>query len=233
MEQNVLMKYMERRYKEKQDKPPKKEPGPVVTISRETGCPAKRIARILNEKIDRINEEQNREISWKRVSKEILHESAKELNLDPSKIQYVFNYEEKGVWDEVFSSFSTRYYKSDRRIRRTIAEVIKGIANQGNVIIIGRGGVAITKDIPKSLHINLVAPLEWRAIQVYRKTGKELKEAEEYCKDIDQKRKKLRESFQGKHTDYTWFDAYFNCMTLKDEEIADSIIQLMKFKGLI
>ena len=50
------------------------------------------------------------------------------------------------------------YYKSDLKIRTTIAKVIRKFANEGNAIIVGRGGVAITRDIPLSLHIFLEAP---------------------------------------------------------------------------
>jgi cytidylate kinase len=227
--ENVLLKYMERRYKQKMGEDKNPEPGPLVTLSRQTGCPANRIAKLLAQKIN----ENNPSRLWRTVSKEILHEAAKELDMEPSSIEYVFNYEEKSTWDDILSSLSTRYYKSDKKIRKTIEEVIRNIGLVGNAIIIGRGGVAITKDIPRSLHVNLQAPLEWRAIRISQKTGKNMDQARKYVLDIDEKRKRLRDSFQGKDTDYTWFDVTFNCMTLRDDEIAESILKLMLYRDII
>ncbi len=228
---NLLMKYMGQRFSDEADQPVQKKAGPVVTISRETGCPSKRISNLLAEKL---NEQYNLDTDkkWKTISKEILYDSAKELELNPAKIKYVFEYQEKGMWDDLLSSFSSKYYKSDRKIRRVITEVVRTIAETGHAIIIGRGGVAIAKDIPMSLHINLVAPLEWRSLILSKKFDMNIDEAKQYAVETDNKRKKFRDSFQGKGTDYTWFDVSYDCMTLTDEEIVHSIIAIMKYKGL-
>jgi len=232
MNQNILLKYMEQRYKKKIQNEEQHEPGPVVTISRETGCPAKKIAALIIEKINAELIPQNKK-PWRAVSKEILYDSAKELNMNPDQIKYVFEYEEKSSWDDIFSSLSSKYYKSDKRIRKTIADVIHSIGEQGNVIIIGRGSVAITKDIAKSLHINLEAPLEWRAIMLSQKHGMTLEEAQKYAIETDKKRVKFRNSFYGRNTDYTRFDITFNCMTLSMDEISDTIIELLKRRNFI
>ena len=110
-------------------------------------------------------------------------------------IRYVFNYEQKGVIDDIFSAHLTKYYKSDRRIRNTVGRVIRNIGIEGNVIIVGRGGVAITRDIPRSLHINLDAPMEWRAMRVSTKHNLSLEEAEKYANDVDKKRKQFSYNF--------------------------------------
>lgn len=232
MENNILLRYMEQRYKKFiVEKKSIIEPGPVITISRETGCPAKRIAKLL---ALNLNKRKEKERSWKCVSKEILTESARELELHPSKIEYVFEYETRGTWDEIFQSLSTKYYKSDRKIRKTIASVIRSIAEQGNVIIIGRGSVAIAHDLPKSLHINLEAPLIWRAEMLCHIHGfKTVKEAQKYAIDTDKKRERFRNSFYGKNTDYTRFDVTFNSMSFTDEEIVESIINIMELRKLI
>lgn len=226
------MKYMEQRYKEFEEEPVVQKEGPVVTISRETGCPSKRIANLLANKLN-TEFDPHAAKKWKTISKEILHNAAQELELNPEKIKYVFEYQEKGLWDDILSSLSSKYYKSDKKIRRVIAEVIRTISEAGHAIIIGRGGVAIAKDIPMSLHINLAAPLEWRAMILSKKYDMNMDEARQFAIDTDTKRKKFRESFQGKNTDYTWFDVTYDCMTLTDEEIVHSILAIMKYKGLI
>jgi cytidylate kinase len=162
-----------------------------------------------------------------------MSESARELDLDPSKIQYVFDYEQKGIIDDILSAHLSKYYKSDRRIRKTVAKVIRNIACEGHAVIVGRGGVALTRDIPDSLHINLDAPMEWRVLRVSEKHELSLEEAERYAKDIDKKRRQFREYFEGKNTDYTQFDLTFNCMTLSIEEIVKIILKAAEVRKLI
>jgi cytidylate kinase len=226
-----LLKYMSDRLQENSVKA--KEPGPVITISREFGCPAKRIAQKLTEELTRKMFVKGKDIEWKYITKEIMSESAKELELDPAKIQYVFKYEQKSLLDDILTAHSTKYYKSDRRIRNTIAKVIRNISCEGNVIIVGRGGVAITHDIPKSLHINLEAPIEWRSLRTSAKYDMSIEDAEQYALDIDRKRKQFREFFEGKNTDYTRFDISFNCMTLSIDEIVSIIVKAAETRKLI
>ena len=167
------------------------------------------------------------------VTKEIMSESAKELQVDPAKIKYVFDYEQKGLIDDILSSHLNKYYKSDRKIRNTVGRVIRNIACEGYAVVVGRGGVAITRDISHSLHINLDAPLEWRVLRISEKNLLTLEDAEKYAHDIDRKRKQFREYFEGKNTDYTKFDLTFNCMTLSIDEIVKVILKAVEVRKLI
>ncbi|NJK86900.1 MAG: cytidylate kinase-like family protein [Bacteroidales bacterium] len=135
--------------------------------------------------------------------------------------------------DEILTAHSTKYYLSDRKIMNTVAKVIKNLACEGYVIIVGRGGVAITRDIARSLHVNLEAPLEWRALRTSEKHCLNLEEAKKYTLDIDKKRKQFRDFFEGKNSDYTRFDITFNCMTLSPEEIAGVILKAVEIRKFI
>jgi cytidylate kinase len=226
-----LSKYLEEWYK---DDPAKHIfPGPVVTISRELGCPAKTIACMLAEKLNGIRSSKAKDHEWRWISKEILNESAKELDVDCKQIEHVFDYKTRNVLEDLLLAQSKDYYKSDMKIRTTIAKVIRGFANKGNAIIVGRGGVAISRDIPKSLHIMLEAPLEWRAVRTATKHNMTLDQARSYAQSIDKKRTQFRNYFHGKGTDYTRFDMKLNCMTLKNEEIVDIIIAAARIRNLI
>lgn len=211
----------------------KTEPGPVITVSREFGCPGKMVAgkivELLNQKLTARGVKER----WKWISKEILSEAARELSLQPEEISYVFDYEQKSILQDIFSSHARKYYKSDRQIRQTVASVIRSFAIQGNVIIVGRGGVAIAKDIPRSLHINLEAPLEWRTVRTAEKHQISLDDARKMAIDIDKKRKEFREYFAGKNTDYTRFDLIINCMTLSVDEISEIILKVAEIRKLI
>ena len=184
-------------------------------------------------RLNEIKSSRTKTIPWRWINKEILSESAKQLNLDPAEIQYVFKYEKKSFFDDILSSQSSKYYKSDRRIRKTIANVIRNIASEGNVIIIGRGGEAITREIERSLHIMLEAPIKWRALRTAEKFCMTEKAATQYALGIDKKRKEFRDYFHGRATDYTRFDVTYNCMTLSVDNIAESIICLLRERKFI
>ena len=174
-----------------------------------------------------------RDKKWKYVTKEIMAESARALQIEPERIKYVFDYEQKGLMDNVLLALFDKYYKSDRKIRNTIAKVIRNMANEGHVIIVGRGGVAITRDVALSLHIMLEAPLEWRAARISENYKISLHEARKAARDIDIKRKEFREYFKGKNTDYTRFDITLNCMTLSIEEIVRIIAEIANIRKLV
>ena len=226
-----LTKYLDDWYKE--DPAKNIYPGPVVTISREVGCPAKTIASRLTERLNKLKREKTKDHPWHWISKEIMLESARELQVDSSQIQHVFDYKSRGVLEDLLLAQSKDFYKSDLKIRTTIAKVIRKFANDGNAIIVGRGGVAITRDIPKSLHIFLEAPLEWRTLRVAEKNDFSIAQARNYAQSIDKKRSHFRDFFLGKGNDYTRFDIKLNCMTLKHKEIIDIIIGALKTRSMI
>lgn len=226
-----LSKYKEEWYKE--DPAKSIFPGPVITLSREMGCPAKTIACKLTEELNKVRSSKAKAHDWRWISKEILSESAKELNVDCDQIEHVFQYKNRNVLEELLLAQSKDYYKSDLKIRTTIAKVIRNFANQGNAIIVGRGGVAITRDIPKSIHIMLEAPLEWRAVRVASKHNMTMEQAKNYAQSIDKKRTQFRDYFQGKGNDYTRFDIKLNCMTLTIDEMIKIIVGALKARSLI
>jgi len=226
-----LSKYLDNWYKE--DPAKNIFPGPVVTLSREVGCPAKNIAADLSQELNTIKKKHSKEHPWRWIDKEIMMESAKELQVDSSQIQHVFDYKKRGILEDLLLAQSKDYYKSDMKIRTTIAKVIRNFANAGNAIIVGRGGVAITRDIPRSLHIFLEAPLEWRALRVADKHNFSIDQARNYAQNIDKKRNSFRDFFQGKGNDYTRFDIKLNCMTLEPHELISIVIGAMKTRDLI
>ena len=226
-----LSKYLDDWYKE--DPTKNIYPGPVITISREVGCPAKKIAADLSDYLNTQKKTKAKGHPWRWISKEILMESARELDVDSSQIQHVFEYKNRGVLEDLLLAQSKDYYKSDLKIRTTIAKVIRKFANQGNAIIVGRGGVAITRDIPSSLHIFLEAPQEWRALRVAEKHDYTIDQARNYAQNIDKKRSHFRDYYQGKGNDYTRFDIKFNCMTLENREIVQIIAGTMKTRSMI
>lgn len=202
------------------------QPGPLVTLSRAYGCPAKIIAGNLVKKLNKSGG-----TKWRWISKEILLASAKELGLPPSELKYFFNYHEQGVFDGMLSTLA-KFYASDRKIYQVIEKVIYTIGHQGHSVIVGRGGAAICKDISRGLHIRLFAPIEWRIKKVMETHELSHDKTSHFIQDYDNKRKKFLEHYTKKQGVESLFDLELNCASLTHEEIVTSILCLMKDKKM-
>ncbi len=206
--------------------------GPVVTISRAYGCPGKIVAQDLALNLNkRIVGSQTPH--WKWISKEILEESARELKLNKYMIKEAVNANEKGVMDDMIISLAHKFYPSDAKVKKTLAEVIKGFAREGHVIIVGRAGVSLTRSVKKSLHIRLQAPVEWRIKIISERQNISIDEARRKLLEIDYKRDHLREYFEGTKVDNSIFDIVFNYQTMNEGEILETIIKVMELRKMI
>lgn len=232
--ENLLLKYMAGRLELDDLKPVKqKRPGPVVTISREAGCAGSEIARLLALRLSELAQASACQKPWEWLNKEVISSSAQELNMHPEEIRYVFNAEQKTLVEDVLSSMSNKYYKSDRRIRRVIHDVVRSIAETGHVIIVGRGGVAIAHDIERALHIRLYAPAHWRNKRICEKHQWSEAEAMKHMNMTDQKRLKMREQFQCKGKNCLSYDLEINCARISPSEVVEMIVCSMRLKKLI
>jgi hypothetical protein len=97
-----LVKYLSERMQAEYSQ--MKDPGPVITLAREYGCPAKTVARLLTDELSKKMLVKGISVAWRYVTKEILADSARELEIDPSKIRYVFQYKKKGMIDEILTA---------------------------------------------------------------------------------------------------------------------------------
>jgi cytidylate kinase len=222
-----------------------KEAGPVITISRQTGCGARGIAWEICEELNkpsvetdgnRVKTEENTaktDGKWKYISREILQESAEQLNLDPEALKNVIDDKNRGMMDQIVSALSTHSHKSDQKIMKTVQDVIRQFANNGKVIIIGRGGASICHDIKHSLHIRLVAPEDWRIAEIARRLDFSKAYATEYVKKRDEERELLVTKLLGKKPDSSAYDVELNRSRFTEKELADAIINLARIKGLI
>jgi len=230
---NILLKCLEERHKSTQKKVEEpRKPGPVITISRSFGCPANICAAELADILTKMEGDNNNE-PWKVISKEILEESAKELGIETEKIEYIFQFEKRSAIDEILEALSSKYYKSERKIRKTITEVIHSFGEQGRVIIVGRAGASILYDIKNSLHVRLIAPLEYRIEGVSRRHKISHREAKKLTLDMDKKRALLRKDFAGKRVSDLDYDLIFNCKTINADEVVQLIVKAAEMREMV
>lgn len=212
-------------------------PGPIVTISRECGCSAKRIATKLSKILTGYNylSETKTDVEWKWVSKDVIEIAARELEMEPEEIRSVLLGEPKRSIHEITTAFSTSqvYDSDDQQVIDTIKAVVRNIAEAGHYIIIGHAASVIAQDIPRRLSIRLQAPLDWRINRIMQISNLSWTEAQEYVIEIDRQRNLFVEHVAGRKLDSNDFDLIFNYSTIPDDIIVDVIVNVLKNKKII
>ena len=230
--ENSLLNYMNKRFGDVSQKPNRGPhiAGPVITISREVGCGGLKLAREMATEL-------NKSVfckKWQVISKEILQQSAEELKLDPQKVHRLFTPTEHSTFDEILEAFNAKSYKSDRVILRTVKEVIRGFAVDGCCIIVGRAGNVIAHDLENSLHVRLVAPLDWRIEKIAAKHQITMDEARHFIVETERKRDTFRKYYMhNKRNNQLYYDMVINVAKFKPGKVVDLILSAVELKGIL
>ncbi len=224
-----IFDYFDARYRAEMLGRPIDRTGPVITVSRLTGCDGREVAAELVAKLNlRFNTNK-----WKWVDKDIIYHAAHELRTDTHRVETY--YQGFGLSDisQMIMAFSGTFV-TDSSVKKAIREVVTSIARDGYAVIIGRGGVAITREMTNSLHVRLVAPLPWRIDNVMKKKEMSAEKAEKYIVETDEKRHKLIVDFLDKDKkplslDYL-FDVTLNRGSFTIDQISSMILELYETK---
>jgi cytidylate kinase len=219
--------YFDGRYRDSILKRPAGEDGPVITISRMTGCDARQIAENV---VENLNGRYDT-TKWRWIDKDIIYAAAKELNTEAQRIESFYKGIELSNLSEMIMAFSGGFV-SDLRVKKAIKEVVMSICKEGHVVLVGRGGVSIASNIDYALHVRLIAPFYWRVENVMKKKEMDMETAEAYVIDTDEKRHNLISTFLEKKStniDYL-FDITINRKSFDIPETADLIAGMYEKK---
>ncbi len=197
-------------------------PCAFITISREAGAGGRTLMRRL---VDRLNEIDTGELPWTGFDKELVEKIAEDHNLHKSLVEMLGEQCHSWLYD-VFAGLSAQ--TTEATVYRRAAETIRALAQGGRAVIVGRGGVFITQNMPGGVHIQIVAPLEHRVEQMARlmETSKAVAASE--VNRIDHN----RESFYRRYWPNTplspgVFTATFNSAAISEDKMVESILPLI------
>lgn len=228
---NTLMVYLNKRLHQNDPKYPaaKTQRGPVICISREVGCGGVNLAKLLAVELDKLTFCKK----WRVLSKEILEEGAHELNMETSKLRNILKEGDRSAFDDILGAFSDKRYKSEKKINKTISDVISSFANDGHIIIVGRAGHMIARDIEKSLFVKLTASHDWRVKQIMEKNNLNMRESIEFIDKTEKERHSFIKRFDPEGSKEFDFDVIINLSKLD----LTNAIAIIKFaaqtKGLM
>ncbi len=219
--------YFDERYRENVLRSPSANDGPVITISRLTGCDAREVA---SRTVENLNEIYGT-TKWKWVDKDIIYSIARELNVDSQRIETFYEGIKLSNLSEMIMAFSGGFV-SDLRVKKAIKDVVLSICKEGHVVIVGRGGVSIGHEIRDSLHVRLIAPLNWRINNVMKKKNFDKETTEKYINETDVKRADLIQTFLDKKVKNieTLFDVTINRSSFNINDTAYLITEMYSKK---
>lgn len=212
-------------------------PGPFITISRQAGCSAQRLAIKLSKILTGYSymSETKTDVEWKWVDKhvfaEVVDDMIKEINSG--------NYEDAKNAIQFLKEVSHAFYDEtiydilDQRLIDTLKGIICRLAYQGRTIIVGRSAGVILKDVPNKLNIRLEAPTEWRINRIMQIKDFSRAEAAKYITKADTKRDSFIEKIIGRKAENNDFDIIFNYASLEDDQIVDAVINILRNKKII
>lgn len=191
----------------------------VITLSRQLESGGDEVARLLCEKL-----------GYQYFDKNAMVEAGQEIGLAAGVIQNAVDFKptSKGLLERWFGStprltggdpsswtFSALNDALQDLTIANLVDIINAGYKRGNVVIVGRGGMAALQDKPDVLHVRIQAPL---ALRVRR-----LQEHEQLTQDEAQKRIRERDL-----SDMEWIKRYFG-LDSHDPQLFDLVINTAKY----
>lgn len=179
----------------------------VITISRQIGCGGREIAQRLCD-----------QLGYTYFDKRLMAEVAADIGLSADEVIDLSeeNYKVKSFFERLLGRGSrvvttefpaptvageghalTVEEMDEERCVRFIQKTVRAAYGRGNVVILGRGGQAILKDMPGVLHVRLEAPEGTRITRVQKREGLSFSQAYQLMVDRDQATKEYLKEFFG------------------------------------
>ena len=203
---------------------------PFVTISRQAGVGGHALGRGIVRAVEHLKHP-DIAAGWDLFDQKLCAMLAQSESGEASFDTLINEEYKTGVHQSVYEMFLGR--PEQYQLQKKISEVIVLLAKLGKVVVLGRGSMCITRDIPNGIRIRLVAPEKIRIKSMMEYIGGSEKEAEKAMRKQDKSREAfVREVFGRDINDPLLFDAIFNTGTLNQEEIVSAVVRLIEEKWL-
>ncbi len=205
----------------------------IVTISRQFGAGGALVARMLADRL-----------GWSLVDNELIDQVAIRAGMAP---------EEVAEHDERAPGFIERLTRAlassmpefvapesgtlpdlaEERLVKITERVVSEAAEQGKVILVGRAAPAVLASHPRTLHLQIVAPLANRIARVVERQGIDMKQAEKLIHDADRNRARYhKQYYQRDWADPANYDLVINTARIGIEGTVDIVMDRLRRLGV-
>ena len=204
----------------------------VITISRELGSEGDTIANLLCE-----------QLGYCRVDKEMLSQIAEDAGVDVKAVlskeqastrrARLISSDMTSLHRKQPSAFEQESGLDDQTYARVLRETMERYAQEGNAVIVGRGGQMVLRDWPTALHVHLYASPEVRARRLMARSDISETEAKRQIERSDEQK---RQTIRQMHRNANWksmryYDIAVNTGSLPPETAAKFILEAAQKKA--
>jgi len=202
----------------------------IITISRQSGCEANEVARILCQKLN-----------YQLLNKELMMDLAKELRQEPSQAEETPTSSKAAAWlERVLNPFynpNDLLYVAQKEISfasgqpltiRQVRELIQAAYARGNIVIVGRGSQVILASKPDVLHVRLIGSPEKRIQMWQKRASLSYDEAKKRMERRDRAHVDfVKNYFDADITQQAWYDLIISIDHFTKDAIAELISQAL------
>jgi len=198
---------------------------PAVTVSRQAGCGALKVAEKLAALLQR--DAPPDAPPWTVFDRNLMEKVLEDHNLPARLARFLPEdrmTELQDITDELFGLRPPSW-----TMIQQVSETILKLAELGNAILIGRGGNVITAKLPHVIHVRLVAPLEVRLEHCQTSYDMTARAARDFCQREDEGRRRyLKKYFQADVDDSLLYHLIINTGLVSYDTAARLIADTVK-----
>lgn len=171
---------------------PQNEIRPFITISREFGSEGWSLAKLLSSFFNDhlISESDPNWLAYDKGIISILEGNYRLLKKLEESIPSEYLKSVNDFYNNELADKKVDFYDLGKT-----GKIIRMLALNGNVALVGRGGQCITKDLPNGFHIKVIANIETRVAEIAQRYGISVDESKDLINRVDQERKEIHDCF--------------------------------------
>lgn len=201
---------------------------PFITVSRQAGAGGNTLKEKLARRLGAIDKA---DPPWSGFDQELVAKVAEDHDLSSPLLETLDEANHSYVNELLRATFnlgSSKPEPTELTVYRRVAKTVRALANAGRTIIVGRGGVFITSDLPGGVHIYLVAPLEYRVELTRKNRGLSYDDAAEWVRRVDENREAFyRRHWPQREVQPEAFHVTFNTAANDDDDMVEAILPLI------
>jgi len=171
-------------YQEQRESEQARRNKPFVTIAREAGAGGRTLAEALARKLAERETDSDR--PWLVYDRELVQKVADDHHIAGTLVESLEDQQHHSL-KELFKQL-TNEAPATLTLVKKVSETMLGLAKKGRVVLVGRGGVFITRNLPGGVHVFLTAPKEDRIKHLASEWGLSDDQARDKVHELDRNR---------------------------------------------
>ncbi len=206
---------------------PRRRPPGFITIARQAWAGGSTLMQRLVERLNVADAAASGDRPWRGYDRELIENVAREYGLTEEQVDSIAD-QPYSFMDDLLRGFAAGASPTELTLERRIARTIYDTARAGRAVIVGRGGVFVTHNLPGGVHLYLVAPFDDRVERLAQQRGMSFSDAADEVRRID----KNRDAFYRRHFPDVpirpdLFTLTLNTRALDEAAMTDVILRLV------